>query len=82
VDRLIRGLERILRSEKTKTEEPGIRRRTADAKVQATSTGTIVKASKPGPKKEIPEGVYLDPETRLMWTKEDAQDIDWHAADK
>jgi Protein of unknown function (DUF1566)/TIR domain len=81
VDRLIRGLERFLPSEKKETQTPGTRPGTADAKLQATSTGT--EPSKPGPKMEIPEGVYLDPETKLMWTKEDnGQDIDWRKANE
>jgi Protein of unknown function (DUF1566) len=33
------------------------------------------------PKEEVSEGVYLDPETKLMWTIEDnGKDIDWHEA--
>ncbi len=51
VDRLIRGLERIV-----------------------SSTGTTM---------EVPEGVYVDPETKLMWTIEDnGEDIDWFEANE
>jgi TIR domain/Protein of unknown function (DUF1566) len=32
---------------------------------------------------KVPEGVYLDPETKLMWTiKDNGHDIDWHEANK
>ena len=32
---------------------------------------------------EVPEGVYLDPETKLMWTIEDnGKDINWHEANE
>jgi hypothetical protein len=32
---------------------------------------------------EIPEGVYLDPQTKLTWTKEDSgRDINWHEANQ
>ena len=51
VDRLIRGLERIV-----------------------SSTGTTM---------EVPEGVYVDPETKLMWTIErNGEDIDWFEANE
>ena len=34
-------------------------------------------------KSEVPEGVYLDPETNLMWTiRDNGKDINWHQANK
>ena len=50
-----------------KDSEP---RKTADAGPQAAQT-------------DVPEGVYLDPETRLMWTMEDnGTDIRWPQANQ
>jgi hypothetical protein len=38
---------------------------------------------KSGPKPEVPQGVYLDPETNLMWTiRDNGKDINWHQANK
>ena len=38
---------------------------------------------KTGLEPAVPEGVYLDPETKLMWTIEDnGKDIDWHQANQ
>jgi hypothetical protein len=38
---------------------------------------------KTGLKPEVPEGVYLDPETNLMWTiRDNGKDLNWHQANK
>ena len=41
------------------------------------------RAQKTGVKPAVPEGVYFDPETRLMWTIQDnGKDIAWHDANQ
>jgi TIR domain/Protein of unknown function (DUF1566) len=61
-----------------KAEELGRRRA-----LKPTGTRPIVEPSRPRPKVEIPEGVYLDPQTKLMWTIEDnGKDINWHEANE
>ena len=45
------------------------------------SAVSIVDPSKPHATMEVPEGVYLDLETKLMWTKEDnGKDLEWNEA--
>ena len=40
-------------------------------------------AEKTGPKPQLPEGIYLDSETRLMWTiRDNAKDLNWPQANK
>jgi hypothetical protein len=48
---------------------------------EATGTSTIVAPATPHPTTQVPEGVYLDQETKLMWTKEDSgKDLEWNEA--
>jgi Protein of unknown function (DUF1566) len=83
VDRLIRGLERILPSEKTKPEQAATRRGTADADSEAIGARPVATPVRTGFTKEVPEGVYLDPKTKLMWTIADnGKDIHWHEANE
>jgi uncharacterized protein DUF1566 len=54
---------------------------TEDAKRGKTAPARDLE--RPDTKRELPAGVYLDPETKLMWTKEDnGRDIDWHEANE
>jgi len=52
-----------------------------DGKPRATTATD--RPQKTGLKPAVPEKVYLDPETRLMWTIQDnGEDIDWHQANQ
>ncbi len=48
---------------------------------KSTDNRTILEPSKPGPQREIPKVIHLDPQTRLMWTIADnGKNINWHWA--
>ena len=74
------------------TEFGALRAAVAELLGDAATSKTVKKDSEPkktadaGPQAvqtEVPEGVYLDPETRLMWTTEDnGTDISWPQANE
>ena len=47
------------------------------------TTTSADRPQKTGLEPAVPEGVYLEPETNLMWTmKDNGEDIDWQQANK
>jgi hypothetical protein len=74
VDRLIRGLERMIVPDR-------VNERLAWPMNLDVTKRVATKPVTPGTKIKVPEGVYLDPETKLMWTITDnGEDIDWNEA--
>ena len=59
--------------------QPQTGRKDPEPKKTTAATGP----RKAGLRLEVPEGVYLDPETKLMWTTEDnGEDISWQQANE
>ncbi len=68
--------QRLKQKEKQTAEQPRQGKKERERKAADRPQKTGVKSA-------VPEEVYLDPETRLMWTIQDnGKDIDWHQANK
>lgn len=70
------ALERLKQEEKQAATQE---RKRKEGRKRKTAGGP----QKTGLKPEVPEGVYLDPETSLMWTvRDNAKDLNWPQANK